>query len=297
MKKYMVIFGLLPLLFACNRSKVNDLESQVSTLSQQSADYKKGWDEAQSEVGEYLSSIDSIETNLNAIKDKEGIVSKNLNNEGSISSRRENIVSGINSLNDLIAKNKEMVDDLNKKYKSANVKIKSLDKMIADLNDQIQQKETELASLKSDLDKANMQITNLNTQLNTVTSNNQELTAQNTAQANTIAKQTTDLNTAYYVVGTYKELRDKGVVDKEGGFIGLGKNEALKDDFDPSAFTQVDIRNFTELPINAKDAKVITSHSTSSYNLVEDNKKVEELQITDPQQFWKTSKYLVVLTD
>ncbi|MGB4930995.1 MAG: hypothetical protein WBP43_13540, partial [Chitinophagales bacterium] len=62
-------------------------------------------------------------------------------------------------------------------------------------------------------------------------------------------------------------------------------------------FTKIDIRKFKELSINSKSAKVITTHATDSYTLVEGDKTIEELVIENPDAFWKTSKFLVVLTD
>lgn len=120
---------------------------------------------------------------------------------------------------------------------------------------------------------------------------------QNNQQAKVIADQTDELNTAYYISGTYKELKELGIVDKEGGFIGLGANKELVNDFDASAFTKIDIRKFKQLDINSKSAKVITKHTSDSYTLVEGDKEIEELVIENPDEFWKTSKFLVVLTD
>ena len=40
---------------------------------------------------------------------------------------------------------------------------------------------------------------------------------------------------------------------------------------------------------------MLTSHPASSYTLQRDANKQYVLRITDPQQFWSTSKYLVVL--
>jgi CBS-domain-containing membrane protein len=165
------------------------------------------------------------------------------------------------------------------------------------LNEQLAQKESDLLALKTELEKANYQIASLSTDLSTITVQKVELEEQNTQQAEVIAKQTDDLNTAYYIAGTYKELKELGVVDKEGGFIGIGANKELVNNFDASAFTKVDIRKFKELSINSKSAKVITTHSTDSYTLVEGDKTIEELVIDNPDAFWKSSKFLVVLTD
>ncbi|HRG27360.1 MAG TPA: hypothetical protein PLJ00_05690 [Chitinophagales bacterium] len=298
MKKYLLMFSFAPLLFACNQGKIDDLEKQNADLQGKSTEYKAGWDAALNEIGDYMSMMNEIDSNLIEIKRTEGLIDANLNNEGrSKEQQKQDIVANINALNDLIQKNKNLVSELDRKYKGNALKIKELDQKIALLNEQLAQKESDLLALKTELEKANYQIASLSTDLSTITVQKQELEEQNTQQAEVIAKQTDDLNTAYYIAGTYKELKELGVVDKEGGFIGIGANKELVNNFDASAFTKVDIRKFKELSINSKSAKVITTHSTDSYTLVEGDKTIEELVIDNPDAFWKSSKFLVVLTD
>ncbi len=295
MKKYLLILAIAPFIFSCNQKKVDELENQVSTLSTKNSEYEQVMAQRDNEINEYFSTMNEVEANLQEIKKQEGIITTNLNTEGA--NQKENIKNSISSLNDLIQKNKALVADLDKKYKNANFKIKELDKMIAGLNEQITTKETELLTLKADLERSNYQVATLTTELSTVSDARMMLEQENVAQSTVIATQTEDLNTAYYVSGNYKELKEKGVVDKEGGFIGIGASKELVADFNSTAFTKIDIRDFKELPLNAKSAKIITPHTSSSYQLVEVDKKVDELVISNPNEFWKTSKYLVVLTD
>ena len=292
------MFSFAPLLFAYNQGKIDELEKQNADLQGKSTEYKAGWDAALNEIGDYMSMMNEIDSNLIEIKRTEGLIDANLNNEGrSKDQQKQDIVANINALNDLIQKNKNLVSELDRKYKGNALKIKELDQKIALLNEQLAQKESDLLALKTELEKANYQIASLSTDLSTITVQKVELEEQNTQQAEVIAKQTDDLNTAYYIAGTYKELKELGVVDKEGGFIGIGANKELVNNFDASAFTKVDIRKFKELSINSKSAKVITTHSTDSYTLVEGDKTIEELVIDNPDAFWKSSKFLVVLTD
>jgi len=44
-----------------------------------------------------------------------------------------------------------------------------------------------------------------------------------------------------------------------------------------------------------KSARLISEHPANSYQLIRDKyKKIESIEITDPAQFWKISKYAVV---
>jgi len=285
-------------MIACNQDKLDALEQENADLKNKSAEFKSGWDAAVNEISSYMSMMNEIDSNLIEIKKTEGMIDNSLHSEGrSKEQTREEIMANIATLNDLIQKNKNLVKDLDRKNKGNNLKIKELDERIALLNATLEQKEQDLAALRAELEAAKYQITNLNTDLATVTSAKQLLEEQNTQQAKVISDQTDVLNTAYYISGTFKELKELGIVDKEGGFIGIGANKELTNNFDASAFTKVDIRKFKELALNSKSAKVITTHTSDSYTLVEGDKTIEELVIENPDEFWKASKFLVVLTD
>ena len=62
-------------------------------------------------------------------------------------------------------------------------------------------------------------------------------------------------------------------------------------------FKTVDITQTNTIPINSKEAKLVTSHPSDSYKLQVENDKVTNIVITDPDKFWKASKYLVILTN
>jgi hypothetical protein len=104
--------------------------------------------------------------------------------------------------------------------------------------------------------------------------------------------QRNELNTAWYAVGTSKELRNNGVLTKEGGVIGLGGvNKLNTSDLAKGYFTRIDITSTTSIPVAAKKAKLATTHPEGSYRF---ENGATKLVITDPAAFWSISKYLVV---
>jgi hypothetical protein len=112
----------------------------------------------------------------------------------------------------------------------------------------------------------------------------------------TIGKQTDEMNKAFVVSGTYKDLKAKGLLTKEGGVLGLGKKESLQENtLSDKLFTQVDITKTRTIPVNSKNAKLVTEHPASSYELVKDDSDmIAYIEIKDPSSFWKISKYAVV---
>ena len=59
-------------------------------------------------------------------------------------------------------------------------------------------------------------------------------------------------------------------------------------------FTKADLRNVSSIPLNVKKATLMTSHPEGSYTFVKEGKVITELSITNPEEFWSVSKYLVI---
>ena len=166
--------------------------------------------------------------------------------------------------------------------------MKALEDRIATLEASIQRYESDINEMKTALANRDIQIEQLNTQVIGL----DQTIAQQTETINT---QIAEMNKAYLISGTFKDLRDRGILSKEGGFLGIGRKEALIQDFSDTLFAQIDITEIKMIPVNAKKVKLITEHPTGSYELIrQDEKTVESIEIKDPEQFWKISKYAVV---
>ncbi len=243
-------------------------------------------------ITDFLSSFSEIQNNLSEITKKENAIAENTgNNPESIKTSKEIIKSQIADIKTLMDESKTKMDQLSAKLKRSNVKLGKFEKMVAQLNEQVATKDKEIASL-------NEQVATLNTNVTTLTTSVTDLTAKNDVNTKTIEEQTTKLHTAYVAVGPYKQLSEQKVVAKHGGVLGMGKTEKLEPNINQQAFNTIDITKTSAIPVNAKDAKLVTSHPSDSYKLEKtSDEKVSELVITDPDKFWSESKYLVVLTN
>ncbi|MBC7694246.1 MAG: hypothetical protein H7141_02240 [Burkholderiales bacterium] len=230
---------------------------------------------------EFVTSFNEIQDNLNAIKEKEKIVTAQ-SQSGDVKSKEESIKEDIQAIYDLLAKNKSRIASLSEKLKNSKSKITGLEQMIANLQAQIDTKDGEISNLKSQLESKNIELSNIVMNLENV-------------EAESSAK-TEKINSVYYAFGTSKELKEKNVITKEGGFIGMGKSTKLKDDFNKEYFTKINASQVTSINIGAKKAKIITSHPSSSYKLIGE-KTVEKIEITNTEDFWSNSKYLVIITE
>ena len=113
---------------------------------------------------------------------------------------------------------------------------------------------------------------------------------QNKEKQKVIEARTAELNTAYYIIGTLKELKEKNIIKKEG-FLGTAKD--VNNNIDKSLMTKVDITTVTSIPIMKKKATVISTHPASSYK-IEGEKSAENLVILNQKEFWSLSKVLVI---
>jgi uncharacterized coiled-coil protein SlyX len=242
-------------------------------------------------ISDFMNSFNEIENNLLAVTQKQNMVSSDATGTNELkTSTKERINQQISEINDLMDKNKQKIAALTKRLKGANGKVADLEKMIATLNDQMAEKNKELEGL-------NQQIAALNTTVNKLHTDVSDLTAQNETKEKTIEDQTKTMHTAYYTIGTSKQLKAEKVVNKKGGFLGLGKQPIFRSDFNAEAFKTVDISQTTTIPVSCKTAKLITTHPADSYKIEKEKNRVTAIVITNADKFWAASKYLVVQTN
>jgi DNA repair exonuclease SbcCD ATPase subunit len=265
----------------CSGGAEKEVNPLADSLNAVNSNLNGKLSEKEEALQDFIASFNEIQENLNAIKEKEKIISST-SKVGDVKNKEDQIKEDIQAIYDLMAKNKNRIGALSEKLKKSSLRIEGMQKMIENLQNAINQKDGEIADLKTQIEGLNIDISSLKA--------NVEETEK------VVAEKTEVIQTAYYAFGTSKELRDKNIITKEGGFIGIGKSTKVKDDFNKDYFTKINIANSTVINIGAKKAKIITNHPSSSYKLVGD-KTVEKLEITNPEEFWSASKYLVIVID
>jgi len=246
--------------------------------------------ERDSVISEWIMTFDDIEKNIAMIKEKEKIITVNSANAEISKDKKQQVLDDIKYINTLLEQNKKKIASLTAQLKKSGGSMKVLQNKITELEANMKQNEFEIAELKSSLVVKKFEIEQLNTQMTFL----QDTIAQKDVTINT---QTYIMNKAYYVSGTYKELKAKGLLTKEGGFIGLGRTESLTGDFSDDLFAQIDISQTISIPLNSKSAKLISEHPMGSYEFIsDDDKNIMSLAINDPAEFWKISKYAVLET-
>ncbi len=239
-------------------------------------------------INEWLITFDEIEKNIAEIRQKEKLITINSKDIELTKSKKELILEDIKAINMLLDQNKKKIAALTAQLTKSGGTIKALQTRVSELETEVKQSETEIGGLKDELVKKNFEITQLNTEVDGM----KETIVK---KDSVITEKVNALNKAFYVSGTSKELRAKGLLTREGGFIGLGKTEKISGSLSDTAFTQIDITRVNSILINSKSAKLISEHPNGSYSYIRDtDKKILSLEILDPAAFWKISKYAVI---
>jgi hypothetical protein len=282
MKKYLIAAALLSALFAC-RNKEAEMQQQVQlqSLRQQDSLLNLKTQAQDSSITAYIKSFNDIQDNLDSIKIKAHIMQMNGGSEGM--DKKGMIISDMRFIGNLMMKNKEELAAMKNRLAASGIKNADLEKMIAHLTEELTEKDADIASLQSQLAETNA---NLKTEINKF---NDSMNVINN-QHQVIAQQ----NTIYYAIGTTKELKNKGVIMKEGGVLGVGGTETLKPNTNISYFTSSDMYSIHGLALYSKLDKIITTHPSGSYTIKGD-KKADSLIITNQKLFWSESKFLVVV--
>jgi hypothetical protein len=294
MKKGILTTALIALLllvvagFVVNSMYKTEQKKHVAIVENQKHSYTQLLTSRDSVINEWMLTFDEIEKNLATVKEKENIITMKSSDQEFSKDKKQQILKDIEYVNTLLDQNKKKIASLTAQLKNSGSTIKGLQVKIAELEASMKQSETEIADLKVALTKKDFEIGQLNTRMT-------EAQAAIVQKDEKITTQTAELNKGYIASGTYKALKAKGLISKEGGFLGLGRKESLHQDFAPGSFTQVDITSLKSIPVNSKSAKLITDHPTSSYVLVRDkDNKIASIDIKNPEEFWRISKYAVV---
>ncbi|MDH6309724.1 DNA repair exonuclease SbcCD ATPase subunit [Dysgonomonas sp. PFB1-18] len=287
MKKLLVGCLCLFALASCNVKNSDEykaLQAQRDSLMQISA-------QSNSELEETNSLINEIEENFRQIREAEKYLTIESKSKGEMSNdTKTRIKDNFEMVNEILKKNKADIDKLNQKLKGNSGQMAAFKKTIENLNAELTERANTISGLQSALATRDAQIAALQTDVQSLTENVDNLNTQTAEQASKIKQQDKELNTAYYMFGTSKELKEAKVVT--GGFLVSSK--LLSEGIEKSKFIKVDIRDVQSIPLYDKKAKVLSDHPKDSYSLEKDVNSKVVIKITDYKRFWSLTKFLVV---
>ena len=238
----------------------------------------------ENELSDMMATLSDIEEGFREITEAQSRVALAKQGEGTSSAQR--IRENMQFIRNTMKQNKELINKLKQQVREGSFKSEQLKKIVEGLTQQMEEKDRQLTALREELDRKDIHIAELDEQVADLNTNVNNLTEETTKKTQTINTQDKQLNTAWFVFGTKKELKEQKILDD---------GEVLRSNFNKEYFTKIDIRIDKEIKLYSKSAQMLTDHPSSSYTLQRDANKQYVLRITDPQLFWSTSKYLVIL--
>lgn len=290
MKKLFVGCFCLIALASCNVKNSEEykaLQAQRDSLLQVTG-------QNDTELAEMNGLINDIEDNFKQIREAEKYLTIESKAKGEMSNdTKTRIKDNFEMINEILKKNKADIDRLNQKLKNSSGQASGLKATIDRLNAELTERANTISELQTALVVRDAQIASLQTDVLALAENVDNLSAQTAEQASKIKEQDKELNTAYYMFGTSKELKEAKVVT--GGFLASAK--LLNEGIEKSKFIRIDIRDTQSIPVYAKKAKILSDHPKDSYVLEKDSSGKIVIKILDYKKFWSLTKFLVVEVD
>ena len=236
------------------------------------------------EINDMMSTLNDIEDGFREISEAENRVAVARQGEGASSKQR--IRENMQFIQSTMKQNRELINKLKQQLRESSFKGDQLKRTIENLTAQLEEKSQQLQQLREELDAKDIHITELDEKIANLNTNVNSLTEETNQKTATINTQDKELHTAWFAFGTKKELKEQQI---------LVDGKVLQSSFNKEYFTKIDIRVDKEVKLYSSSAKMLTTHPSSSYTLQRDANKQYVLRITDPNLFWSTSKYLVVM--
>ena len=281
MRKIFSILAFALLLASCQEKKdapVIEKDHSVRDSLQQVIDFKDR------EINDILGTMNDIQEGFRLINAAEGRMS--IIKSGEAVNKTEQIRENIRSISEMMEHNRELITKLRQQVRESSVRSDQFKTVIDNLVQQLEENDAQLQLLQTELEEKDIHIAELDQTVSNLNSSIASLKEESAIKTETITAQDKLINTAWYVFGTKKELQSQNIYEK---------GRVLQSNFNKSYFTKIDIRIEKEIKLYSKSVKIMTAHPASSYQLIRDTNKQYVLRINNPQSFWSTSKYLVVL--
>ena len=281
MKKLLFVTAgvVLLALTSCNQDKAKNHLASV----EQTDSLKQILAQKDTEINDMMGLMNEVQEGFRQINEAENRVTIAKDGEGNNSKQvlRENI----KFITERMKKNRELITKLRQQLSTSSLKGTQLKSTIDNLVKQLDEKDQQMQQLRAELDAKDIHIGELDETINNLNTNVSHLTTESAQKTATINAQDKQLNTAWYVFGTKAELKEQRII---------ADGKVLQGNFNKNYFTKIDIRVDKTVKLYSKSVKILTLHPSSSYTLTRDVNKQYTLNITNPQLFWSTSKFLVI---
>lgn len=277
------ILAILTIVFAVLWINSND---KTKELNQTNEELKKLYESSTSTIGEIQSSLEALD------KDLSGQLFTQKEIPGtSPEERRTQIISSIANMRDQIEADKKKIASLEKQLATSKSQLKGVQEIVNKLKVSISEKEQIMDELQQHL---GILSETLESERRTSAEEIQKREMTISEKEQQLNQQSIEANTIYYVYGTRKELIEKGIMDRKGGLLGIGRVSVVKQNISVDQFTSMNLLESQQIrfPVTKKGYSLLTNHPAASYK-VEKEDNLNVLTILDPSNFRK-QKFVVI---
>jgi len=277
------ILAILTIVFAVLWINANGKSKDIMKSNEE---LKKLYETSTSTINEIQSSLESLEQDLSG----QLFTQKEIPGT-SPEERRTRIISSIANMRDQIEADKKKIATLEKQLATSKSQLKGVQEIVNKLKASISEKEQIMDELQQRLGILNE---TLETERRTSAEEIQKREMTITEKEQQITQQSIEANTIYYVYGTRKELMSKGIMDRKGGLLGIGKVSTVKQNIPVEQFTTINLLENQQItfPATKKGYSILTNHPATSYK-VEKEGDQNILTILDATSFRK-QKFVVI---
>jgi len=277
------VLAILTIVFAVLWINANGKSKDIMKSNEE---LKKLYETSTSTINEIQSSLESLEQDLSG----QLFTQKEIPGT-SPEERRNRIISSIANMRDQIEADKKKIATLEKQLATSKSQLKGVQEIVNKLKASISEKEQIMDELQERLGILNE---TLETERRTSAEEIQKREMTITEKEQQITQQSIEANTIYYVYGTRKELMSKGIMDRKGGLLGIGKVSTVRQNIPIEQFTSMNLLETQQIsfPATKKGYSILTNHPATSYK-VEKEGDQNILTILDPTNFRK-QKFVVI---
>ncbi|MEO8166945.1 MAG: hypothetical protein ABI623_01770 [bacterium] len=284
----LIAFIAMAIMGCSNHEKEEDLQKQLTEAQQKQNTLHQNIEERDKYMEDVIHSVNDVYADLAQARAKEAKLAKGTPSEGPIqfsnAQSRQQLLANISEIGIGLKENRKKVANLEVRIKFYRGDITGLNKLVENLKTSIAEREQSIAQLEA-------RVQGLETTV-------AEKTAVITEKEGTIGQQQKQMNTAYYIVGTRDELKKKGIITDEGGFLWglLGSTTVMASGIDQSSFIPIDKTTDQTIRVQGRVDEILPHRNESLFAMVQPGKDETEIAIVSPERFWQ-DRYLVIVLE
>ncbi len=290
MRSTIVMVVLLAILAGgCDKKEKEQLQGQVTQLQSENQQLQNTLKERDQYLDEVMKGVNAVYADLETARAKEAKLMKQAGgSEGPVqvsnADSRKQLLQNITDIGSALKENRKRIAGLQAKVKSLHGDVGQLTTLVDNLKKSLEEREQSIAQLEEKVKG-----------LETTVAEKVQIIA---AKDDMILAQQKLMDKVFYVIGTKSELKEKGVIQDEGGFPwGLfGSTTVLAPDADVNLFTPIDRATDETIAVKGEIDDILPHRTTDSFDMSMKGEKESALKIVRPEKFWK-DRYLVIVVD